>query len=255
MTRKFVTMMVFALSASAPQFVFAHGDESRVAIEADSTAPMQAGAIHYKFELVDTENNQVLKESDLIVNNEMILHFIVYDPALQEFQHVHPIFDGHFWVVDLSFAKDGNYWLWTQGKLKIDGEEFSSSTRLQIYGGQAEWPAPPVLTDTRINNDGNSTATLSGQRLIANKMAMLSLTLGRNDGTQPDNSPYLGAFAHVIAVPEDADSLLHVHPMSGSVPSQGMLHITFPAAGFYRIWVQFMDSGVLKTTPLSVQVF
>lgn len=255
MTSKVISLIALAFFAGTPQFALAHEEESRVAIEADITTPMQAGAIAYKFELVDTKTNQVLKDSDLAITHEKILHVLVYDPALQEFQHVHPEFDGQFWVVDLSFARNGNYWFWVQGELASDGEEFSSSRRVEIFGGQSAWPTPPVLSDVRSSSDGSSTVLLSGQTLHAGQMLMLDVTLGRNDGTQPVNTPYLGAFAHIIAVPEDADSLIHVHPMNGSNANEGMLHITFPQAGFYRLWVQFMDDGALKIVPLSVQVF
>ena len=74
------------------------------------------------------------------------------------------------------------------------------------------------------------------------------------DGTTPQIEPYLGAFAHIIATPSDGDALIHVHPI-GTGPSQGMLHTTFPAAGEYRLWIQFIDDGNLKTIPLSVKVF
>lgn len=255
MTTRVVSLVTLILFASAPQLVFAHGEESRVAIEADITTPTQAGAVTYKFELVDTKLNQVLKDSDLAITHEKILHMLAYDPALHEFQHVHPTFDGQYWVVDLNFSRNGDYWLWVQGEISSDGEEFSSSIRLQIYGGLPDLPAPPILTDNRNGSDGNSTVQLSSQTLHAGQTAMLDVVLGRNDGTPPINTPYLGAFAHVIVVPEDADSLLHVHPMGGSQSSKGMLHVIFPEARFYRLWVQFIDDGVLRTVPLSVEVF
>lgn len=66
-------------------------------------------------------------------------------------------------------------------------------------------------------------------------------------------TPYLGAFAHVVAVPSAGDSLQHVHAMDIS-SDEGMLHTTFPAAGEYRLWIQFVDGGTLKVIPLSVVV-
>ena len=67
-------------------------------------------------------------------------------------------------------------------------------------------------------------------------------------------TPYLGAFAHIIAVPaDDGDSLIHVHPMNGGQKNEGMLHATFPTAGLYRIWIQFLDNGDLKTVALVVE--
>lgn len=244
--------LALAVFTSAP--VHAHDPESRVSIESDMVGPVQAGTTHYVFELVDTKLNTVLKDSDLLITHEKILHMVAYDPALKEFQHVHPEFDGRYWKVDLDFSVDGNYFVWVQGQLKSDSSEFSSFVRLQVNGGQAEWPTPPILTETRRGVNSGSVATLSNGALHAGQAAMLTLTFSRADGSAAQITPYLGAFAHVIATPDDGDSLTHVHPMDGGTPSTGMLHITFPDAGSYRIWVQFIDAGVLKLIPLAVTV-
>ena len=234
---------------------YAHEVESRVALEPESLEAVQAGHVKYSFQMVDTKSNKVLGENDLLIDNEKILHMIVYDPSLKEFQHVHPTFDGKLWSVDLSFSVNGNYWVWAQGKLAEDEEEFSASNRITVQGGQSAWPTPPTLTDVRVGSDGSSVAEIGKNKLQANQMVMLMVNFKRNDGTQPDITPYLGAFAHVVIVPEDGDSIIHAHPMAGGSPSQGMLHITFPTAGFYRLWIQFMDAGELKVVPLSVKVF
>lgn len=237
----------------ASNFAFAHGDESRVAIELETPAKISAGASVVSFQLVDTKENKVLTPAELNDSHEKKLHFIAYDPALKEFQHVHPEFDGKVWNVDMSYLVDGNYFVWAQGELSVDSEEFSSFTRIEVSGGQPEWPAP-TLGDVRTGALTGSVATLSNQVLRAGKMAMLTLRFTKSDGTPGDITPYLGAFAHVIATPIDGDSLIHIHPMNGSLPNEGMVHVTFPEAGDYRIWVQFIDAGVLKTVPLSVTV-
>lgn len=233
---------------------WSHGQkEPRVAIEADM-AVAQAGVIKYSFQLVDTERNKVLEDSDLKISHEKKLHMLAYDPSLREFQHIHPEFDGKTWVAEVSLSVNGEYWIWLQGELESDGEEFSSSERLVIQGGQAAWPMPPILGDQRQNIDGNSRAELSQGRLVAGRSAMLNVTFSRTDGSSPELSPYLGAFAHIVVVPEDGDSLIHVHPMAGNKQNQGMIHATFPRAGDYRVWVQFMDGGILRIVPLSIRV-
>ncbi len=83
---------------------------------------------------------------------------------------------------------------------------------------------------------------------------MLDLKFTRTDGTSAVITPYLGALAHVVATPTDGDSLIHVHPMDGNQPNEGMLHVTFPTAGMHRLWIQFIDGGNLKTIPLVVKV-
>ena len=248
--------MLIALGAIAlwSQVTWAHGgEESRIALEPDVTT-MSAGSAKYKFQLIDTKNNKLIGDQDLNIAHEKKLHLIIYDPSLQEFQHVHPEFDGTMWVVDTQFSVDGNYWVWAQGELATDGEEFSASNKLDITGGTTAWPTPPVLGDQRAGTSGLSAIELGKNKLVAGKMAMLDLKMTRTDGTTPQLEPYLGAFAHIIATPVDGDALIHVHPI-GTGPSEGMLHATFPVAGEYRLWIQFIDDGNLKTIPLSVKVF
>ena len=64
----------------------------------------------------------------------------------------------------------------------------------------------------------------------------------------------MGAIAHLVSTPSDGDSLIHAHPMVGSTPTTAMLHVTFPAAGLYRLWIQFIDTGELRVVPLAVEV-
>ena len=248
--------MLLALGAVAlwGQQTFAHGgEEARVVIEPAVTS-MTAGTNQYTFQLVDTSTNKVVGDSDLNISHEKKLHFIVYDPSLGEFQHVHPEFDGTNWNVNVQFAVNGNYWVWTQGELTSDGTEFSASTRLDVTKGTAALPAPPILGDHRIGSVGTSSVEIGNSKIVAGKMVMLDLKMSRTDGSTPQLTPYLGAFAHIIATPADGDELIHVHPMAKTA-TEGMIHASFPTAGDYRLWIQFLDGGNLKTIPLSVTVY
>lgn len=243
-------LMVPFFSGSA----FAHGNESRVEIELESPSTVKAGTIIASFQLVDSKEKKVITPTELNISHEKKLHFMAYDSALKEFRHVHPEFDGKVWTVELDLRVNGKYFIWAQGELASGAEEFSAPGEITISGGEEAWPTPPALGNIRQGSYSGSIASLSNQKLLAGKMTMLTLKFSRADGSAPQITPYLGAFAHVIATPEDGDSLLHVHPMNGSSPNDGMLHVTFPEAGKYRIWVQFMDGGVLKTVSLSVTV-
>ena len=232
----------------------AHDDnEGPVSLEPEVSAG-SAGRVNYQFQLVDTKASALIGDKDLDVVHEKKLHMVVYDPALKEFQHVHPEFDGKLWNVTLDFAVNGQYWVWAQGKLTKNGTEFSASNRLNINGGRAAWPSSPKLSDVRSGVDGNSVATLEATKLKAGQSVMLNLSFTRVDGSKPKIVPFLGAFAHVLAVSDDGDSLLHVHPMDGSQPNEGMVHMKFPAAGAYRLWVQFQDDAIVRTISLSVTV-
>lgn len=233
--------------------VSAHGDgEPRITIEPEGSGHYQAGQFEYDFKIFDATSNKTVSDQDLIESHTKKLHLITFDAALKEFSHVHPSFDGKIWKVMLNISKDGNYQFWAQGTL-LDKTEFSANITTMIMGGAPGNQISP-LGDVRTGIDRNTKIVLSNDKITAGKMAMLSFTVSRTDGQEPQLTPYLGAFAHVISTPMDGDELTHVHPMQGNKPNIGMLHATFSAEGDYRIWIQLTDRGEVKTIPLSVSV-
>lgn len=231
---------------------FAHGD-GRISIEVETQGALSASEkVEFSFQLYDEDTKKSVAEMDLNDSHTKKLHFIVYDGSLTEFNHVHPTFDGKVWKAELSLTTNGSYYIWAQGVLS-DDTEFSASYRVSVIGGK---PALSVvaLGNVRKANIGNTVVELSKQKIKVGKMAMLTYTVSRNDGTKPDVTPYLGTNAHIIAVSPDGDDLIHAHPVDGDTTNTGMIHVTFPTAGDFRVWAQVIDSGVLKTVPLSVTV-
>jgi hypothetical protein len=227
--------------------------EGPVALEPESLTAA-AGPVTYEFQLVDTKASALITDRELNIDHEKKLHLLAYDPALREFRHAHPEYNGTLWTVTLDLPVNGHYWVWVQGQLAKGQQRFSAGNRLTIAGGKPAWRAPPDLKESRKGADGKSQAALSSTRLTAGRPAMLTLTLSRTDGSKPELAPFLGAFAHVAAVPDDGDSLIHVHPMDGNKPAEGMLHLQFPEKGVYRLWVQFQDAKQIRTVPLAVKV-
>jgi hypothetical protein len=223
-----------------------------VQIETPQTILSASESLNFSFNLVDDKTSKSISDMDLIETHTKILHLVVYDASLNEFNHVHPQFNGTAWDVELNLPVSGSYKVWAQGKT-LNGQEFSVSRSLTIENGEAEIPVAS-LGDVRVGADGTTQVELANTKLKAGKMAMIDFMVKRTDGTAPSLSPYLGAFAHVIATQLNGNDLIHVHPMEGNDANMGMLHATFPLAGEYRLWIQFIDDGVLKTIPLSVVV-
>ncbi len=244
----FALVSVYAPSAQA------HGEESRVAIEREESADPQAGTVTFEFQLIDFKTKTVLGEPDLAVSHTKKLHAFFFDPALKEFRHEHPAYVNSKWRVTTNLSVSGNYWFWVQGKIATDGEEFSASNRVKLIGGTPANPLPPNLGDVRLGTDQGSTVTLSQDSLVAKQESTLMLNFSHADGSKPNLTPYLGELAHIVGVPEDGDSLLHTHPMDTGTPNELMVHATFPEAGQYRLWIQFIDGGTLNIVPMAVTV-
>lgn len=235
-------------------FVLAQTEEgTHVQIHLLSPSSIGAGPTTVRFQLIDTQTQKQIGAADLKTDDEALIHFIAYDSGLKEFQHVHPTFDGSTWSVDMNFPVNGDYFIWAQGVLTIGSADFSAPTHITIAGGQPAWP-PPLLTDNRSCADRGSIATLSSDPIQAGVMTMLMVAITRIDGSSPVITPYLGMFAHFIATPQSGQSIFHDHAMQEDSSNMGMAQVMYPTAGAYRVWVQFVDGGVIKTVPLSIIV-
>ncbi len=234
-------------------FAFSNeNDKTRIIILPEVKGNLKAGKITYSFQLSDSKTQKAIKDADLKETHTKLMHMIVYDASLKEFNHVHPEFVDNVWITELNFQKNGVYFIWVQGKLN-DGSEFSIYTKTEIVSGEPANPVSPV-GDVRQGEDNLTVVSLAKTKVRAGKMTMLNYAVTRRDGKEPVLSPYLGAMAHVIAVAPNGKELIHVHPMESDKSNTGMIHATFPTQGDYRLWIQIVDRGELKTIPLAVTV-
>ena len=252
--KHFTFTIISALALGLSQFAQAH-EGQRVDIELESPSSVQAGLVTFDFQLIDEKNNIVLTDQDLAVVHEKKLHAFIFDAALKEFRHEHPEYKNAKWTFLSDLPVNGNYKVWIQGEIASDNEEFSTFTTITVKNGSTENPLPPVLGDIRTGTEGFSKVSLPNTKIVANKMTMLTAKFSRVDGSSPQITPYLGELAHVVSTTSDGEALVHVHPMSTGTPNELVIHTTFPKAGDYRLWVQFIDGNVLRVIPLSVTVF
>lgn len=246
-------ILLLALTLIAFTNVHAHDDENGITLESKVSSTVNAGKIHYAFDLYDNTNKKNITDTDLTESHEKILHLFIYDSALKEFKHLHPVFTNQEWSVDFDLNTNGKYWIWAQGTLASDGDEFSASEKISIVNGMPDNAIPTSLGDLRTASDEISVATITGKAKVK-QSTMLMVKFTRTDGTKAEITDYLGAFAHVVIVPLDGSAIIHAHPMATGKPDEGMLHVTFPKIGDYRVWIQFLDGGKLRTIPLSVKV-
>ena len=235
----------------APLSALAHGVEMTV----DQTA-VTAGKVHLSF-ILQTADGEEITDQELAETMTKKLHFQLFDAALTEYRHVHPDYvkADDRWEVDVDLPVNGNYRLYAEGTLADDGDEFAAGGKLAVSGGVDANAIPASLGDHRSAAADVSVATLDNTVFHAGKMAMPMLNLSRTDGQPAVITPYLGVPAHVTATPMDGASLVHVHPMASSpTATELMIHLNFAQAGDYRIWVEFVESGVYRVVPLSVTV-
>jgi hypothetical protein len=127
------------------------------------------------------------------------------------------------------------------------------STALIKVVGPSQPNRPPHHLDPKFTGtDAISGISLKGaERIKAGQQVMMGLEFFRTDGTKPVITPYLGALAHVVVTNLKGDQVMHVHPMQHG--GHLMLHAEFPLPGDYRLFVQFIDGGILRTIELAVR--
>jgi hypothetical protein len=239
-----------ALALLLPASALAHG----VSMAVDQTT-VEAGKVKVSF-ILQTGDGTEVTDQDLLITHEKLLHFQIFDEALVEFRHVHPEYSTtqKRWTVETDLPTNGNYKLFAEGTL-TDEDEFTAKGKLTVQGGVAANSVPLELGDHRQGESTGAVATLSDTVFKAGRMTGAMVKISRTDGQTPVITPYLGAPAHVTGTPLKGNLLVHVHPMAESPESAELaLHLTFPKAGDYRVWVEFVEGGVYRLVPLSVTV-
>lgn len=246
-------IILFLFLTVFSSFLFAHENENGVSLESKIPSTIVAGKVHYSFDLYDNTAKRNLTDADLMDSHENKLHLFIYDAALKEFKHIHPQFINDEWSIDFDLTVNGQYWIWAQATLASDGDEFSAFEKINVVNGVTQNEIPTTLGELKSAADGISVATVSG-KAKANSQSMLMVKFSRTDGSTPDVTDYLGAFAHILIVPKDGSAIIHAHPMATGKPNEGMIHVTFPKEGEYRIWIQYLDAKNLRIVPLSIKV-
>ena len=86
---------------------------------------------------------------------------------------------------------------------------------------------------------------------------MLTFTIKDEKTKEPITNlqQYLGAAGHVVALTEDAEQYLHVHPMEEKATGpDAKFMTTFPKGGIYKLWGQFKHENELLIVPFVIEV-
>jgi hypothetical protein len=179
-------------------------------------------------------------------DNTKLLHLIVVRTDLTGYQHLHPELerDGTF-TIGLRTARPGAYRAITD--FVIDGRKYVLGTDLIASGPVHSIPLPPPSLQSVA--DGYAVELQRPARLTAGQEAQLTFHITRRGQPIHDLQPYLGSYAHLVALHAPELAYSHVHPVSAD-PRDGA--ITFKTElrerGTYRLFLQFQTHGHVHTT-------
>ncbi|MEX1129758.1 MAG: hypothetical protein WEB50_14410, partial [Vicinamibacterales bacterium] len=184
---------------------------------------------------------------DFLTVHERLFHLFIVGRDLEYFEHVHPeaATDGSF--VLTHQIPPGEYMLIADFLPR--GGTTQMVQRALIVGGTA--PHGPRVVATHALR-----ITMETEDFAAGKYACLTFTVtdGKTGAPVTDLEPYLGAPAHMLLVRADLTDAVHAHPeeiaTGGPVVS---FHPLVPAAGDYKLWVQFQRAGRVITVPFSLR--
>jgi hypothetical protein len=191
------------------------------------------------------------------------IHLLVVDQSLTDYYHLHPVAGDKPGEYRFEFAPrfGGTYHIWADLVPKSTGKQEYSKTTLKVDG--------PLATP---NNSINTTAEVDGYRfdlttendapLQAGKATTVKVKVRGPDGREFSKlEPVMGAFAHMVAFPEDLASVTHVHPL-GAEPKAAAarggpelsFHVESDKSGYQKFFLQTQISGKDKFAAFGLKV-
>jgi hypothetical protein len=191
--------------------------------------------------------------------HERPFHLFIIDRALGYFAHVHPERAGDG-VFELRHPLPPGEYVLIADFLPQGGT--SQMLQRAIVAPGFRGPLFPPAAD--LTPDAAAEKTVDGLRvrldatgLKAGKEAVLRFTLADAVTGAPvtDLEPFLGAPGHMLIVNADLTEANHAHPEEAATPGPFVsFQPMMPAAGPYKLWVQFQRNGRVITVPFVVMV-
>jgi hypothetical protein len=223
-----------------------------------------------RLDLVEFDRSPGVPFHSYVTDMTKLLHLIVISDDLLDFQHAHPVLgaDGHFRLT-LAFPRATLYHIYADA---TPADHENSVIRFDAPVGHGESESRPAMVTGDEAHAGPYTVRVSALHVAARQDVPLLLAIQRSGLPATDLHPYLGAFAHVIAIGVSDLSYLHAHPMtpgmmdmggtsrmeapvdeSATVPATMTVHLRFPTTGMYKIWIQFRGGASVYAAPFVIQ--
>jgi hypothetical protein len=190
----------------------------------------------------------------LDVEHEKKIHLIVVSDDLSWFDHIHPEYqaDGSYLIKE-TFPAGGKYLLYADYKPTGSTHQLEK-TEIKVEG---KTKTPANYKETKaMATSGAYTVTLKpdGGRFLSNQEIHFDgqFTKGGKRYDVNGLQSYLGAKGHMVGIQTSSKTYVHLHP---EVENDILhFHATFPEAGMYRAWLQFIADDQLHTVDFTIMV-
>ena len=247
-----------------PQFIPVVAMRSPVLMTLDAP-PARAGEPWRARLTLRTASGKPIAPEDLLVVHTRLLHLLIVDPTLTDYQHVHPqpTRTPGEWGFSFTPRHAGTYRIFADFTPVATGRGLYANADLEVAAaadgaatpGRAARPGPEAGgAPLAVERDGYRFSLVAGTGPIrARQPADLKFVVTRADGGRVPMAPIMGAFAHLVAFDATRSGFAHLHPMEvdlakapDAVRPELNFKITIPRAGRYAIWAQ-LDLGGRET--------
>jgi len=215
---------------------------------------------------LETSAGRQLGDGDLAVVHTRKVHVLVVDPRLEDYQHLHPEWDGRgAWRGRFTPRRSGNYRIYVEVVPLATAAPVLAAVALRVEGAAGEPVAEGVVSGRAVQAVQVGTHKVALSFLTgtprAGQEAELRLDVMDPAGTgaRVPLEPIMGAWAHLVAFDAGGRGVAHLHPLDeGSgfedgAPSFGFGFRT-DLPGRYRFWAQIILAGEERMVPFDVEV-
>jgi len=200
----------------------------------------------------------------LLVAHTKLLHLLIVDPTLTDYQHVHPVPGKNRgeWTFAFTPRRMGAYRVFADFTPAATARGLYASADVAVVGpvsdrtigaakGITNQSGPVGDRTYLVEREGYRFELVAGSTVIrAGQPTDLKFTVTRSEGGAVPLEPVMGAYAHLVAFDEARSGFAHLHPMETDLLQRPdatrpelNFKITIPRAGRYVIWSQINLGG------------
>jgi hypothetical protein len=243
-----------------PQFIPVVAMRSPVAMSVRTEAPPAAGREVRAVVSLRTANGKVIAPPDLLVTHTRRLHLLVVDPALGDYQHLHPepgAVPGE-WAFRFTPRGGGTYRVFADFTPAATARGLYASDDLVVSGPPVEAPrASPSVEQ----HGHHFTLAVSPRPARAGQPLDLEFTVVRDGGGPVALEKVMDAYAHLVAFDAARSGFAHLHPVEapqGAIADPARINLRFkltvPRAGIFTVWAQLNVAGREEFVPFRLEV-
>ena len=208
-----------------------------------------------------TASGKPIGPQDLLVTHTKLLHLMVVDPSLRDYQHLHPVpsrVPGE-WAVEFTPRRAGLYRVFADFTPAATARGLYAMAELMVPG---QPDLPPATDNWVYEAEGWRFVLTADAPLRARAVVNLALTVESIGARRSvPLEPVMGAYAHLVAIDTARSGFAHLHPQQSDLSRSldpFLPRLTFqvqiPDAGRYVIWSQVKIDGQERFAPFWVAV-